>query len=305
MSVEAENGVIVNDLIMGMREIVGNERVVMTKPTEQGSLTLNPDGGFEYVPATNYDGLDSFSYEISYADDLGVQKVIEGSMMLSVDCAEYDAGRLASRRPLLSVSSSDEALPIVRVLESLEEKSALVLMRAADLKAQVIVPQELAYMQTTFMEVSLSEEHDLTTDLWAEAGSRRVMWGPTYWFGEEEEEEPIIFYDAVYEDTEAPGMHVLVGARSRVKDLANSCLPSQHRYEDDVFVKTDRFCGLVGEPEVDEEAAEAEDAEPVRSLWNIWRDEAAENTEMYASEFTSMKVTANKTIKEILEVRWW
>ena len=42
LSVEAENGVIVNDKVMGMREIVGNERVVMTKPTEHGSLTLNP-----------------------------------------------------------------------------------------------------------------------------------------------------------------------------------------------------------------------------------------------------------------------
>ena len=67
-------------------------------------------------------------------------------------------------------------------------------------------------MQTT-QEVSLSEEHDPTTDLWAEAARRQR--GPTYWFGEEEEEEPIIFYDAVYEDTEVPGMHVLVGARSR------------------------------------------------------------------------------------------
>ena len=33
LSVEAENGVIVNDKVMGMREIVGNERVV-SKPTE-------------------------------------------------------------------------------------------------------------------------------------------------------------------------------------------------------------------------------------------------------------------------------
>ena len=301
LSVEAENGVLVNDKIMGMRELVGNERVALTGAPEHGTLTLNGDGSFEYVPTTNYDGLDTFSYEISYADDLGVQKVIEGSMMLSVDCAEYDAERLSPRRPLLAVSSGDEALPVVRVLESLDDKTALLLMRAADLKAQVIVPQELAYMQTTFMEVTLSEEHDLTTDLWAEAGSRRVMWGPTYWYGEAEEEEPIVFYDAVYEETEAPGMHVLVGARSRIKDLANSCLPSQHRYEDDVFIKTDRFCGLVGEPEVDEEAEEAEDAEPVRSLWNIWRDEAAENTELYESDFTRMKVTPNKTIQEVLD----
>jgi len=300
LSVEAENGVIVNDKVMGMREIVGDERVVLTAPAEHGTVTLNGDGSFEYVPATNYDGLDTFSYEISYADGVG-QKVIAGSMMLSVDCAEYDAERMATRRPLLSVSSSDEALPVVRVLESLKDKQALLLMRAADLKAQVIVPSELAYMQTTFMAVSLSEEHDLTTDLWAQAGSRRVMWGPTYWYGEAEEEEPILFFDAVYEETEAPGMHVLVGARSRIKDLANSCLPSQHRYEDDVFVKTERFCGLVGEPEIDEEAAEAEDAEPVRTLWNIWRDEAAENTELFESEFTDMKVTPNKTIKEILD----
>ena len=301
LTVEAASGVIVNDKIMGMREIVGNERVVMTQAPEHGNLTLNADGGFEYVPATNFDGLDAFSYEISYADALGAQKVIEGSMVLSVDCAEYDPERLAARRPLLSVASSDEALPVVRVLESLGDKSALLLMRAADLKAQVIVPQELAYMQTTFMEVSLSEEHDLTTDLWAEAGSRRVMWGPTYWYGEAEEEEPVVFFDAVYEETEAPGMHVLVGARSRVKDLANSCLPSQHRYEDDAFVKTERFCKLVGEPELDEEEVAAEDAEPVRSLWNIWRDEAAENTELFASEYTGLKVVPNKTMKEVLD----
>jgi hypothetical protein len=301
LSVEAENGVIVNDKIMGMREIVGDERVTLTSPPEHGTLTLNADGGFEYVPATNYDGLDTFSYEVSYADAMGGQKVIEGSMMLSVDCAEYDPERLSARRPLLSVSSSDEALPVVRVLETLEDKQALLLMRAADLKAQVVVPQELAYMQTTFMEVSLSEEHDLTTDLWTQAGSRRVMWGPTYWYGEAEEEEPVMFYDAVYEETESPGLHVLVGARSRIKDLANNCLPSQHRYEDDVFMKTDRFCGLVGEPEVDEDAAEDEDAEPVRTLWNIWRDEAAENTELFESEFTSMTVAPNKTMKELLD----
>jgi hypothetical protein len=56
--VSAEKGVLQNDMN------TTNATVTILIDPQNGSLTLNPDGSFEYTPNDNFSGLDSFSYSI-------------------------------------------------------------------------------------------------------------------------------------------------------------------------------------------------------------------------------------------------
>jgi hypothetical protein len=53
-----ENGVLANDLNASDMTVT-----VLSQP-QNGSLTLNPDGSFEYIPVKDFFGMDSFSYAI-------------------------------------------------------------------------------------------------------------------------------------------------------------------------------------------------------------------------------------------------
>jgi YD repeat-containing protein len=57
LSPNAATGVIANDMIMG-----GSVTAVLVAGPSHGSLTLNADGSFTYLPTTHYVGSDSFTY---------------------------------------------------------------------------------------------------------------------------------------------------------------------------------------------------------------------------------------------------
>ena len=128
--------------------------------------------------------------------------------------------------PLLAIAAGAEALPLVEILEKTPDKKALLLMRAAEEKADVEVPADLAQRQVTFLPIELSsDERDLTTELWAKAGDKNLNWGPIVWFGDNMEEEPMVYSPTVFQDTQAKGLHVLVNDKSRVKGVMSNCLP--------------------------------------------------------------------------------
>ena len=142
-----------------------------------------------------------------YEDDTPVDKVSNASNL----------------RPLVVMSVGDDAKELVKAVEGAGGK-ALLLLRGEEVKADVLVPEELVYLEVTFLPVEVATDMDLTAELWSGAGARIVNWGPTTWYGDTEEEDPVAYLDDVFEDTEATGLQVVLGDRGRVKDVVNSCL---------------------------------------------------------------------------------
>ena len=160
--------------------------------------------------------------------------------------------------PLLAIGAGADAAPLVEILESVPENKALLLMRAAEVKADVEVPSDLAQRQVTFLPIELSTERDLKTEAWTVAGERSINWGPVVWFGDNMDEEPMVYSPTVFEQTQATGLHVLVGETARVKGVMASCMPVRvNRQNPD---GTD-IVYVVPEPEEGEEGEE-KPAEP-------------------------------------------
>ena len=165
--------------------------------------------------------------------------------------------------PLLAIGAGADALPLIEILEKTPMRKGLLLMRAAEVKADVDVPADLAQRQVTFLPVELaSEERDLKTELWTVAGEKNLNWGPIVWFGDNMDEEPMVYSPTVFEDTQAAGLHVLINDKSRVKGVMSSCLPVRvHRQNPDgseiVFIVPDEEEDAEGEAPAEGAAAPA------------------------------------------------
>jgi len=160
-------------------------------------------------------------------------------------------------RPLLVVSGGSEAAMLDELVQRVGGE-ALLLMRAEEVKANVDVPPELAYLQVTYLPLTLSGERDLAAELWQVAGKREVNWGATTWYGDGMDEEALEYMAAAYEDTQAPGVHAVLSERSRVKGLANVCLvaTSSPPEGDAAPALNERFCKM-GAGDVEEVRAAA------------------------------------------------
>jgi hypothetical protein len=210
------------------------------------------------------------------------------------DQTPLDEVGVINGRALFAMESGADGLSLVRALEKTADGKGLLLMRAAEVKADLTVPSELAHLQVTYFPVALAVEHDLTTQIWSVAGKRTVMWGPITWYGEATGEEPLVYLNAVYEETEATTMQVLVDQRSRIKDIVSSCLPFVFESGDaGPALAEGRSCLING-------IAEDFDKEEDREIWELWRDEAAENWDLPEPEFTKLAFDANKELDEFL-----
>lgn len=168
--------------------------------------------------------------------------------------------QLHSRRPLLAVGGIVDASAVLEVLDKTADGRALLLLRASDAKSDVVVPTELAYMRVTFLELVKGTERDLTKDLWTVAGAREFQWGPTSWYGEKQDGEPMVYTEAISADTGANGLHVVIDEKSRVRDLVSSCLPwVMEREGDSAVLSDDHWCRIWSDSADDfrKEAAEA------------------------------------------------
>ena len=65
LAVNASAGVLANDANPTGQALTA---VLVTGPSK-GSLTLNPDGSFTYVPNENFTGTDTFTYEDAIGGD--------------------------------------------------------------------------------------------------------------------------------------------------------------------------------------------------------------------------------------------
>ncbi|MGF1497394.1 MAG: cadherin-like domain-containing protein [Elainellaceae cyanobacterium] len=61
LTVDAPNGVLANDFDQDGDRL----SVILLEPVNKGSLTLNPDGSFTYIPDPNANGFDLFTYEVN------------------------------------------------------------------------------------------------------------------------------------------------------------------------------------------------------------------------------------------------
>jgi VCBS repeat-containing protein len=73
--IDAFSGVLSNDFATGLRAI-------LVTSAAHGSLNLAPDGSFAYVPATNYNGMDSFAYRVVDASS-NASSVVTATIMVS------------------------------------------------------------------------------------------------------------------------------------------------------------------------------------------------------------------------------
>jgi hypothetical protein len=122
---------------------------------------------------------------------------------------------------------------------------ALLLLRGEEVKADILIPEELVYLQVTFLPIELSTDMDLKTELWAKGGFREVNWGPTTWYGDTDAEDPVTYLDAVFADTQATGLQLVLGEKGRVKDVVAGCLAATMSIdENNKPVANDRWCRI-------------------------------------------------------------
>ncbi len=174
-------------------------------------------------------------------------------------------------RPLIVMSQGDDAQDLVKVVEGAGGK-ALLLLRAEEVKADVLVPEELVYLQVTFLPLEVATDMDLKAELWSGAGARVVNWGPTTWYGDTEEEDPVTYLDDVFVDTEATGLQVLLGDGGRVKDVVNSCMAAIMALDESgkSLSMNDKWC-KISLAEIEQVRAEA---------MELWETPEPEFTEM-------------------------
>ncbi|MBT3219819.1 MAG: hypothetical protein HN348_12075, partial [Proteobacteria bacterium] len=154
--------------------------------------------------------------------------------------------------PLIAIGGSFEGVFLVDLMSKVTNGEALMLMGASEVKGDTEVPVNIAHRQVTFMPISMKKERDLSKELFSEAGARnRYYNGPILWYHEDMDEESMTYIDSAFEDTKSPGLHVLVGTRTRTKGIAASCLGvvMKNTVEDlsqpANLVPTDRWCSLV------------------------------------------------------------
>lgn len=206
-----------------------------------------------------------------YADEVWTRSHRWDGAGWYADGTEVESAESGDVRPLLVMKSGDDAAEMTRMLESAGGK-ALLLLRAEEVKADVLVPEELSYLQLTFLPLELATDMDLKAELWAGATGRTVNWGPTTWYGDTEEEDPVTYLDDVFADTEATGLQLVLGDGARVKDVVNGCLAAVMTLDEGgkKLNLNDKFC-KVSNMEVEAVRTEA------MALWEV---PAPENTRM-------------------------
>ncbi|NCG21202.1 MAG: hypothetical protein GWP91_19500 [Rhodobacterales bacterium] len=252
-------------------EAIGNYAPAVALFTEMGgdlhSALLTVDG--KPVAVTPNKG--GFGDVLVYTDEAWTRQYAwNGAGWDKVDTPLAEVNDLNALRPLLVMGGSADANEAITALEMTPDGHALLMLRASEVKGDVDVPAELAYLQFTFMELQLGTERDLKTEVWTPAGDNNFKWGPVYWFGETEAEEQVELAASVSEATEATGLHLVIGERSRMKDIANGCLAWTSSVVDGKLEGNENWCHFTNDDavEVRDEAA---------ALWDV---PAPENTRM-------------------------
>lgn len=167
-----------------------------------------------------------------------------------------------TRTPLLAIGKGEPGTDLLMAAEKVPNGEFMLLMRASDAGSDTVVPDQLAHAQLTFLPIKVGAPVDLMKEIWVDAGYKEMFWGPTHWFGEGDDKEPVLYADAIFSDTEAPGVHVLVSEKARVEGIAGSCVAAEVAFVDDKTEPTDKWCAVTA-GDVQEWRANAREVWPI------------------------------------------
>lgn len=190
-----------------------------------------------------------------------------------LSCEGHEAGCTTptfntQRPPLVALAKGEPATELLEVSKSLPGKQFILLLRRNDVESDMIVPSQLAHKQLGFIAIDVEKDVDLTKDVWVDAGYKQIFWGPTHWFGENEDKDALVYTDTVFKETQAPGVHVLVNAKARVEGIAGSCLTAQNNFEMGEIKSNDIWCSI-NSGSVDEWRKKAREVWPIPEPENV------------------------------------
>ena len=108
--INAATGVLANDTDVDADDVVGNLTAVLETTTSNGTLTLNPNGSFSYIPNANYNGPDSFTY---FANDGTINS---NSATVTIDVASNNDAPIITEGVAIPVTMSEDGSPIAFLL---------------------------------------------------------------------------------------------------------------------------------------------------------------------------------------------
>ncbi len=103
--VNAASGVLANDTDADADDFFGNLTAVLNTTTSNGTLTLNADGSFSYMPNANYNGPDSFTY---FANDGTVNS---NSATVTINVASDNDAPVITEGATIGVTMSEDGSP--------------------------------------------------------------------------------------------------------------------------------------------------------------------------------------------------
>jgi hypothetical protein len=165
------------------------------------------------------------------------------------------------RTPLLAIGKGETASDLMIAAKAVPDAKFMLLLKALDSDAGA-VPSQLAHGQVTFIEIHVAKDVDIMKEIWVDAGYKEMFWGPTHWFGEGEDKDPVLYAEAIVADTESPGVHVLVSPKARVEGVANSCVAAAVHFEDGETSPSGIWCSVV-EADVEDWRAKAREVWPI------------------------------------------
>lgn len=185
---------------------------------------------------------------------------------------------LAPKPVLLAASSSSQAEYLFEAMEK-ASAGAMLLIRSGDIQKEL--PEMAQQINGAYLPLMASTQAEPGTQLWARAHKRGLYYGAVRWYGEGDEEKDLITRsDSAFEQTESPGMTVLINERSIIRQVNDYCLAATMTPEDDTVVARGAWCELS------------------RETFEDFRAAALETWEAPVSETVRLKVKADERLPE-------
>ncbi|TNE87104.1 MAG: hypothetical protein EP330_19215 [Deltaproteobacteria bacterium] len=142
--------------------------------------------------------------------------------------------QLSNRPVLLAANASMPAENLFTAMQA-APAGAMLLVRMGEINKDV--PEMAMSRNAAYLPLAASTQADPTNQLWARADKRGLYNGPVRWYGDGDEEKDLLAQtDSAFEQTESPGMTLLVNDRAMIRQVADYCLASLMTAQDDTVV---------------------------------------------------------------------